>query len=611
MPEWARRSTPSVTSETPPESSSSTFDIRSTQLETVHRRDKVILLLGPTGHGKSNFIERLAAEKLNISSGSLERGTNSIELYRLMNHPIWADRIVLVDTPGFRDSTISEYGSIKAIREWILAQKIPRVHALFYFDRISYTQRGGDKECWEIFMHLCGEGLARRACLVTTTWDEVGHKEGRSTETAEKSILQAEKKCEILTSHWKIYMEKGLQLHKFYNTPASGMEILSATLNLKDYSKRFNLENKKFRLELPPIEQLIFQLLHTKLTSATMARDQIIQDIELLREAGEATDLEEHKLQQYNTDLKQLTEELSHFPRAKDVPVDAIPDPPEPGQQADVIVEAPTHRPEPVRLDTLVDLVVNSAVAVAAEELQLDDIIIAVMGPTATGKTTFIQAAVGTNDVGLDVGHSLSAGTTGVRCVKIPIPNTHSNLVLVDTPGFDDPDKSDAEILEIIAKWLESTYRRQILLTGLVYLHRITDIRHDVGIQNTMNVFQRLVGPNAFERVALVTTMWNELRDKKFGSEREEVLMNNHWRPMIIRKAMTGRFDSRNRDTAVKVIRDIVERNNKTVLLQLQDELVNKKKSLPSTSAGKVTFTLEEAMKWRLRQLSRQLATPP
>ncbi|PPQ69143.1 hypothetical protein CVT24_000009 [Panaeolus cyanescens] len=263
-------------------------------------------------------------------------------------------------------------------------------------------------------------------------------------------------------------------------------------------------------------------------------------------------------------------------------------------------------RPEPVRLDTLVDLV-NSAVAVSAEEVQLDDIIIAVMGPTGTGKTTFIQAAAGTNDVGLDVGHSLSAGTTGVRCVKIPIPGTHSNLVLVDTPGFDDPDKSDAEILEIIAKWLESTYRRQILLTGLVYLHRITDIRHDVGIQNTMNVFQRLAGPNAFERVALVTTMWNDLRDKQIGVEREEQLMNNHWRPMIIRKAMTGRFDSQSRDTAVKVIRDIAEKNNKTVLLQLQDELVNKKKSLPSTSAGKVAFTLEEAMKWRLRQLGTAL----
>ncbi|KAF9038111.1 hypothetical protein BJ165DRAFT_422291 [Panaeolus papilionaceus] len=238
---------------------------------------------------------------------------------------------------------------------------------------------------------------------------------------------------------------------------------------------------------------------------------------------------------------------------------------------------------------------------------QINHCFLSVMGPTGTGKTTFIQSVAGTTNIGLDVGHSLSAGTTGVSCVKVAIPGTHSTLVLVDTPGFDDPDKTDAQILEIIANWLESTYRRRILLTGLVYLHRITDIRHDVGIQNTMNVFQRLSGPNAFERVALVTTMWNDLRDKQIGVEREEQLMNNHWRPMIIRKAMTGRFDSNNRETAVKVIRDIVERNTKTVLLQLQEELVDKKKSLPSTSAGKVAFTLEEAMKWRLRQLTGTL----
>ncbi|PPR04717.1 hypothetical protein CVT24_011839 [Panaeolus cyanescens] len=612
---WTPRATPSVNSDaqSEPSSSRATFDIRSTQLKTVQRHtaqrhDKVILLLGPTGAGKSNFIERLAAEKLNISTGSLERGTNSIELYRLMNHPIWADRIVLVDTPGFRDSTLSEYGSIKAIREWILAHKILRVHALFYFDRISYTPRGGDKECWEIFMHLCGEGLAGRACLVTTTWDEVGHKEGRSTETAEKSILQAEKKCEVLTSHWKSYMEKGLQLHKFYNTPASGMEILTASLKLEDYSTRFNLENKKFRLELPPIEQFIFQLLNTKHRSVTMARDQIVQDIEVLREAGEATDLEEQKLDQYNVDLKRLAEELSHFTRAKDIPVDDVPESPEPATQDGVLVGSPTSairwQLDPIVLENLVTELHQTVDIISSTDIRSEDIVIVMMGPTGTGKTTFIESFIGR-----ERGHRLAAGTVDVLCVKIPIQETQRNLILVDTPGFDDPDKNDAEILDIIAKWLESTYRRGIMLTGLIYFHRITDIRHDVGIQNTMNIFHRLVGPSAVEQVALVTTMWNDIRDKQIGVEREEQLVNNHWRPLIKLKAMTGRLDSENRETAIDTMRSILGRGTKPIVLQLQDELVNKKKSLPSTSAGKVAFTRAEAKRYRLRQLGTQLGT--
>ncbi|KAF9038124.1 hypothetical protein BJ165DRAFT_1532015 [Panaeolus papilionaceus] len=569
----------------------------------VQADDKIIVLLGPTGAGKSNFIERLATHDLQISSSGLRRGTNDVQVYRLMNHPTWKSRIVLVDSPGFKDAEISEYGTLKIVKEWLATCKASRLHALFYFDRITYNLRGGDRECYDLFMRLCGNDVAARACLVTTTWDDVKMRDGL--------LAAAEEKRRQLKAHWRSYLGKGLQFCEFQNTSTSAMEILISSLKCDDYSHQFVLENPKINLIKPPLEDLVFKLLEEKYDSTMDGLKLLEEDINMLREQGQETARFVNKLEALRLVVKHLEGELLEFKKGRQAldkrnkhqggsTIEPRLSGPQPAGQS----KNTERKREPVTID-LEGETPDSVGIVKSEDIQVDDIVIAVMGPTGTGKTTFIQSVVGTSNTGLEIGNTRGgAGRTRVSCVKVAIPRTHSSLVLVDTPGFDDPDKSDAHILEIIANWLESTYRRRILLTGLVYLHRITDIRHDVGIQNTMNVFQRLSGPNAFERVVLVTTMWNDLRDKQMGREREELLMNNHWRPMIIRKAMTGRFDSNNRETAVKVIRDIVERNNKTVLLQLQEELVDKKKSLPSTSAGKVAFTLEEAMKWRLRQLT-------
>lgn len=44
---------------------------------------------------------------------------------------------------------------------------------------------------------------------------------------------------------------------------------------------------------------------------------------------------------------------------------------------------------------------------------------------------------------------------------------------LIDTPGFDDTNKKDVEVLRDIAGWLGVTYKKKILLSGLIYLHPI------------------------------------------------------------------------------------------------------------------------------------------
>jgi GTPase Era involved in 16S rRNA processing len=62
---------------------------------------------------------------------------------------------------------------------------------------------------------------------------------------------------------------------------------------------------------------------------------------------------------------------------------------------------------------------------------------------------------------GLDlavVGHKLRSCTHEVQAFSIPHPvDSNRNVVFVDTPGFNDTNTKDADILQAIAEWLETT----------------------------------------------------------------------------------------------------------------------------------------------------------
>ena len=92
------------------------------------------------------------------------------------------------------------------------------------------------------------------------------------------------------------------------------------------------------------------------------------------------------------------------------------------------------------------------------------------MGPTGSGKsnvsdihTFFFGISPGlkiidtiTNQPGRRAGSRLESCTTEVRAVRLSNHPVHGDrLVLVDTPGFDDTNKSDLEILQMVSNWLQ------------------------------------------------------------------------------------------------------------------------------------------------------------
>ncbi|EKM78809.1 hypothetical protein AGABI1DRAFT_129087 [Agaricus bisporus var. burnettii JB137-S8] len=240
---------------------------------------------------------------------------------------------------------------------------------------------------------------------------------------------------------------------------------------------------------------------------------------------------------------------------------------------------------------------------VKVDQIKENDILIALMGPTGSGKSSFVSAITG-EDKG--IGHSLTSYTSGVHAVRVRVPESDASIVLVDTPGFDDTHKSDYEILEIISEWLKKTGSKNLNLNRVLYLHRISDNRMAGTPLKNLELFERICGPSWFNRVVLVTTMWDELDDQDVGTARERELKDTFWKPMIDRGSTTQRHDGA-KDSAWGIIHHVLHDRKQQQRPQLQKETVDKNKSLPKTDAGYELYAQMDDLDKKRRKLMQTL----
>jgi hypothetical protein len=166
---------------------------------------------------------------------------------------------------------------------------------------------------------------------------------------------------------------------------------------------------------------------------------------------------------------------------------------------------------------------------------------------------------------------------------------------LIDTPGFDDTNKKDVEVLRDIAGWLGVTYKKKILLSGLIYLHPISDNRLRGSALRNLFMFKKLCGPDCLPGIVLATTMW-DLVDPEDGVKRESQLRatNDFWGEMEKGGSRVMRH-LRTKESAMTILGVIIERRQ-PMLLKIQDEMINEGRGLDDTGAGiKVNEDLIEA----------------
>lgn len=156
---------------------------------------------------------------------------------------------------------------------------------------------------------------------------------------------------------------------------------------------------------------------------------------------------------------------------------------------------------------------------------------------------------------------------------------------LVDTPGFDDTTRSDADILREVASWLAKAYSSNLKLTGIIYLHRIMDVRLGGSGMKNLRMFKKLCGEDSLESVVLATTFWGNVEEKE-GIMRETQLKakTEFWGGLIAKGSAVFRQNN-GRESAEEIVKYLVQRRHK-VVLDIQKELIDGKKTLDDTAAG-------------------------
>jgi hypothetical protein len=231
-------------------------------------------------------------------------------------------------------------------------------------------------------------------------------------------------------------------------------------------------------------------------------------------------------------------------------------------------------------------------------------VFIAVMGVTGSGKSSFIKLCCESE---VEVGHGLQAckfspSRIFLRVIRLPKSyagigtsnvsvypwkyNNSTTIYLVDTPGFDDTNRSDTDVLYEIADWLKISYEYDVQLSGIIYLHRISDPRMQGSAKRNLVMFKKLCGDNALRNVILGTTMWDKVQEAE-GCRREEELAEtpDFWGWMLSKGSVMLRHEN-NRTSALALVDRILNRNS-TVILELQEELVGAHKPLSDTGVGR------------------------
>ena len=110
----------------------------------------------------------------------------------------------------------------------------------------------------------------------------------------------------------------------------------------------------------------------------------------------------------------------------------------------------------------------------------------------------------------------------GTKEIQLATTKVGDSVVrFIDTPGFDDTDTKDSDILKIIWGYISVGSLR---LSGLLYLHRITDDRVGGTALKNLGMFQKLVWDHNMRNVILVTTMWGKLQPPDIGEARVKEL---------------------------------------------------------------------------------------
>ncbi|PPQ72648.1 hypothetical protein CVT24_012648 [Panaeolus cyanescens] len=269
----------------------------------------VILLAGPTGAGKSSFIEALAGNNLlGISKDQLE-GFTQTEAKRLT-----CDSLCLLDSPGFADANISEMEIIEQVKKWLDDACLSLVAIVLYFCPVTGTRISGtQKKTIDMLKSLLNyeNGKEGALTIVTTMWDQVYSErlQKRADDNFEyirENLFNADGAVDTVTN-----------VTMFTNTQKSALDILNSCVN------HFNLNGARWyavdsinilkkTLRFTPYGQQLYSDLLGRIENAWLKKSSLELHLNDIQEPEMKTILE-GQLQETTQTLDQFALQLAEF----------------------------------------------------------------------------------------------------------------------------------------------------------------------------------------------------------------------------------------------------------------------------------------------------------
>ncbi|KAG1740794.1 P-loop containing nucleoside triphosphate hydrolase protein [Suillus paluster] len=186
--------------------------------------DIIVPVMGPTGVGKSTFINTAVGEVVTPVGHDLMSCTTKIQYAFCPCPGDPSRRLVLVDTPGFDNTFLSDTEILRRIAVWLASSygvDMKLAGVLYLYDICQARMLSTSRRNLDMFRRLCGENAEMNVILVTTKWGEVNKDVGERREQQLKS------------SFWKDMVAYGSQAVQFDGSHASAWNVMQPILTNK------------------------------------------------------------------------------------------------------------------------------------------------------------------------------------------------------------------------------------------------------------------------------------------------------------------------------------------------------------------------------------------
>ncbi len=164
--------------------------------------------------------------------------------------------------------------------------------------------------------------------------------------------------------------------------------------------------------------------------------------------------------------------------------------------------------------------------------------------------------------------------------------------MLIDTPGFDDPERGDIQILTIVGTFLRRMNDDHMRLSGVLYLHRITDNKVTRGTLHTLSTVKKMCGDaSSLDFMAMVMTHWDVVEPVTGEGRERQLRADNFWGTVLDKGGMMYRHYA-TPASAKRIVENMLP--NPPILLEIQREL-EADGIIGNTAAG--SFLTEEGLK--------------